>query len=239
MKMKELLLADYRNVFRDPTLIMAAFAPILITLVVLFAFPLVLSFVQSRWGIDLGDYYRLFSLFMAFIIAMVYGIISAFIIIDERDEDILSFIRITPFSIHGYLLYRIGFALATALGALLFYLSILLWQGNLSLFDSLVLLCIVPLEAVCMALIVVSFAGNKVEGLAISKMVGLIPFSVVATYLIPGKSVWFFAIFPPFWIIKALESVQGKERILYTITAVVVHLVLVKFLVHYFFKKCR
>lgn len=237
MQFGELLKADFRNVFRDPTLIASAVAPVLITLVVVFLFPWVEQFVYSRWQVEIGDYYRVFSIFMAFIVAMVYGILSAFIIMDERDEDIICFIKVTPFSTDGYIRYRTGFALVSSVFALLFYLLILLLLGQFSLSDLLVLLVTVPLEAVCIALVVISFATNKVEGLAIAKMVGLIPFSAVAAYLIPGATVWLFSIFPPFWIVKTVEAATLGEQLLYGCATLLFHMFLIQLLIKLFQKR--
>lgn len=227
MNIKELIKADFRNVFRDPTLFTAAIAPLLITIVVVFLFPLVEEFVYSRWEVDISEYYRIFSLFMTFIIAMVYGIISAFIMIDERDEDIIHFIKVTPFSSDGYIRYRTGFALLSTTVAVSLYLLVLSAMGAFSIVEVVVLLITIPLEAVAMALVVVSFAGNKVEGLAISKMVGLIPFSAVGAYLVPGATVWLFSIFPPFWIIKAIEAESLPGNIGYGIIALGIHILFI------------
>lgn len=237
MRVFELVRADFRSLFRDPTLVAATVAPLLIVAVVLWGYPAVGTFVMGKWEVDIAPYYHIFSLFMTLIIAMVYGIISAFIILDERDESILSFIKVTPFSMKGYVQYRMGFAYVSSLVATLFYALSLALVGEFTLSELLLLALVVPLEAIFQSLFVVAFAGNKVEGLALAKIVGLIPFSAVAAWFIEGAISWLFIIFPPFWIVKTVQSSTPSEWALFCVGAIIAHIIPIMLLAKRFKKK--
>lgn len=224
MQIKELIKADFRNILRDPTLLAAALAPFLILAVVTAGIPWITAFVLNRWGLDITPHHRIIQIFFTLIIALVYGIISAFIILEERDESILSYIRITPFSMKGYLFYRVGFAYISTMGAVLLLTTALLITGAYSLFDSLYLLLVVPLESVLLTLTVVSFARDKVEGLAISKMTGVIPFAAVGMFYL--KSVWQYPLLllPPAWITATVEADSPGAALLFLTGSVLIHL---------------
>lgn len=235
MNITELIKADFRNVYRDPTLLAAAVAPLIFLIVNLLGVPFITSYIDARWGVDITLFHRIIVLFFVFIISMIYGMISAFIILDEKDEAIISFIHITPFSLSGYMLYRLGFAfLSSSFGVSILSITFLL-KGDLSVFESFFLICIVPMESIFMALFIVSFAKNKVEGLALSKLVGIIPFSAIGAYLIVGNVKYLLAIFPPFWVIQAVEAEEFKYVLLFVFMSILIHLVYIKFL----FKKFR
>lgn len=227
MKIEQLIKADFRSLFREPTLWAALLAPFLIVAVVLLGFPLLDSFVSNRWDTSISPYFRVASLFFTLIIAMVYGIISSFLILDEKDESVLTFIKVTPFSLKGYLQYRLGFAYVSSFIATLFYVIAISVSGYISIAEALFLLFVVPLEAIFMTLCVVAFSSNKVEGLAIAKVLGLIPFTFVAGYFLTTWYQWLFILFPPFWISKTFEAQSILMAIIYGGVTVAMHLLFI------------
>ncbi len=237
MNIKELIRADFKNIFRDPTLIGASVAPFLILLVVLFGVPFVTDFIFQRWEFDLTPYHYIIQVFFVLISALVYSIISAFIILDERDESILSFIKITPMGIDGYLKYRIGFALISTAFASILIAGTLCIRGYFSLFDTLLLCTMVPLESIILTMLVVTYAANKVEGLAIAKMLGLIPFAVLAPFFISSGFRYFLFFLPPFWVGEVLITESNVIRILLLGGAIVIHLLYIHLLKKKFMRR--
>ncbi len=237
MNIGEIIRADFRNILRDPTLLAAAAAPFLILMVVLLGVPWITSFIMERWGADITPYHRVIQLLFTLIMTLVYGIISAFIILEERDESILSYIKVTPFSMRGYLIYRIGFAYFSTLAAVLLLAGALTLTGDFSAFELIYLVTIVPIESIILTLVVVSFADNKVEGLAIAKMIGLIPLTAVAAFYVTSIWKYFMLIFPPVWITMTVEAGTLGERCFYLIGSVLVHLFYIAVLIKYFRKR--
>lgn len=233
MNLNQLIKSDFKNIYRDPTLLMASVAPFLLLFVVLIGLPLITSYVELRWGVDLVPFHRMIKLFFILLVSMIYGMISAFIILEDIDESIISFIKITPFSMKGYLIYRIGFTFLSSLFGTAILTFPLFINHSLSLFDSIFLILLVPLEAIFMAIFIVAFANNKVEGLALSKIVGLIPFSAIGAFLIPGGMKYVLAVFPPFWLILTIEANNVMSIFAYTIITFLIHL----FFIAIFMKK--
>ncbi len=234
MNVGELIKADFRNVLRDPTLLMAAVAPFLILLVILLGLPFITNYVINRWGFDIAPYHRIIKVFFVLIMSMIYGMISAFIILDDNDESIISFIKVTPFSLKGYLIYRAGFAFVSSIFAVSLLTLVFFFMKEFSLFDSLYLILLVPLESIIMSLFIVSFAKSKVEGLAISKMVGVIPFSGVGAYFISDSLEYLLAFFPPFWIIKTIEATNPVSILTFIIISITIHLLYISLLIKRF-----
>lgn len=224
MQITELIRADFRNILRDPTLLTAAFAPFLLLFVVIAGIPWATTYAVDRWSVDLTAHHRIIQIFFTLIVSLVYGIISAFIILEERDEEILSYIRITPLSMKGYLLYRIGFAYFSTMGAVLVLTTALRVTNAFSLFDSIYLFAVVPLESILLTLVVTTFARDKVEGLAIAKIAGILPFAAVGAFYLGSAWKLLLLIVPPAWITMTVEAESPGKRIFFLLGSIVIHL---------------
>lgn len=202
--------ADVRNIYRDGVLLMTLFAPVLIILVVKYLVPLAAGFILDKTGFPLADHYTLVIGFMVLLTPMMFGIITGFLILEERDQEIITYLSVTPLSRAGYIAYRLSApVLASVLVSFLF-----LGITGLTPFKPLPALAIaltVSLEAPIMALFLAAFANNKVEGLALSKAFGIMFLAPFAAYFI--RSGWQYAagIFPTFWITKSVLAMYRPD----------------------------
>ncbi len=234
-----LVLGDARSIVRDSTMILAAFGPLAI-LVLLFFLPFIESLVYKRFAFALGEY-RLFIVgFLSLIPSMLFGMIFGFVMLDERDEDIISFVSVTPLQKRGYLSYKLQMPM---LFSAVFFL-LLIYATKLIEFNLLhapLIAVLVALESVIGALFLVAFSENKVEGLAFSKLMGIMYLALPAVFLWASKWHWITAILPPFWIAKAyLHSEQGSQLIWLDLgVGLLLHLAVIGVLLHVFIKQDR
>ena len=70
--------------------------------------------------------------------------------------------------------------------------------------------------SVSVSVIVVSAAGNKVEGLALVKLTGIMFLGMFAPFFLPGGAQFLFAVFPSFFLAKAALAVSFAELALHT-----------------------
>lgn len=141
---------------------------------------------------------------LTLMIPQIYGAIFGFSILDDRDDSILTSIRITPLSIHQFLSFK--FFTVLILG----YISCIfvMWFsqiGNLSLLQILLIAFVASLGSPVTGFLINAFAKNKIEGFAIMKSFGttlLFPF--LALFFVDYKQ-FFFAFVPGFWPAKAIS----------------------------------
>jgi len=207
-----LVLGDARSILRESTLVLALFGPIAI-FGLLLSLPFIEQLIQDRLDFDLGVYRLFIACFLSLIPSMLFGMVYGFIMLDERDEDIISFISITPMQKKGYLTYKLQIPMFLSSGLFLLYIysSSLI---NLAPLHTPFVVIMIALEAVIGTLFLVAFADNKVEGLAFGKLMGLMYLSVPAVFLWDSPWHWLTAWLPPFWVAKAvLHSSQGSSMV--------------------------
>lgn len=235
----QLLRSDVRQISRDPMLLFALLAPVILILSLRLGIPVASDVVFERLGIELALYYREIMSFCLLLIPLILGMLSGFVILDERDENLISYYAITPLSKRGYFLYRLSVPVVLSV----FFSLLLIYTVQLVSVPWAKLLLLMPmiaLEAPIIALFMSAFAANKVEGLALSKLAGLVVLAPLIIFWVPLPWQWLGGIIPTFWISKTyLVATQDESLIfiLYAIIGTVVHLILLQGLLRLFVKK--
>ena len=217
-----LIKGDLKIIGRDPMLILSFVAPFLLLIIALFLFPIVSQLSIKYFSLPLDSYFLLGSFFFFSLIPMLFGMIYGFILLDERDEAIISYLSITPLGKSGYLRTRM---IIPVLASFVFGMAFLILTGFSSLlnwFEIIVITLIVATEAPLMLLFLAAFAGNKVEGIALTKSFGIILLPVVIDYFTQGSWRWVLSFSPLWWIERAIFSLQ-EYRWLYLAGATVFH----------------
>ena len=201
-KIIALSVGDLKNITRDALLLMSILAPILLILVWKWGIPFLAEIIRSKLGFDLTQHYSFVMSFFALLTPMMLGILAGFIILDERDERILTFFAVTPLGKAGYLFYRLG---SPVVLSFIFSFCGMLVIGlvDFSAVKSLPVHLMSALEAPLMALFLAVFAKNKVEGMALSKAIGVTFFAPFIGYLVKGPIQLLGGIVPPYWVTQA------------------------------------
>ena len=239
MKVPTIVLAqgDLKLIIRDTTLVMALFGPLAIT-ILLFFLPTIELFLQARFEIDPTPY-RLFVVsFLNLIPGMLFAMIYGFIILDERDEDVIDFISVTPLRKQGYLTYKLmmPMLLSALFFLLIFYATALVPLNPL---HGLGIAIVIALEAAIGTLFLVTFSENKVEGLAFSKLLGIMYLAIPLVFFWNSGWHWLSVFLPPFWIAKAFIHSQESSAWIWSdlFLGILVHLVVLKIFLGNFLRK--
>ena len=126
--MKRLLalsFGDLKNISRDSMLLIALLVPFILAFLMRPILPFVREVLHRELSFELSEYYGLIMSFLILVTPMMIGMLSGFLILDERDEKILFFYSVTPLSKSGYLLYRV-----TAPAIVTFVLSFFVFYGT-------------------------------------------------------------------------------------------------------------
>ncbi|PNX48650.1 MAG: hypothetical protein BV457_03260 [Thermoplasmata archaeon M9B1D] len=232
---------DLRNIIRDRFFLFAFFAyPILL---IVFSRILVHIIEPKIGGIfQLASEFSLVLMFFVVIIPFIFSFITAFLILDERDEHLLTVLRVMPISRTSFLAFRMFFMLFFSFIVLLIFppLSGLVNMTEFSYLSYIPVALLFALFTPVASLFVTSFATNKVQAFAIFKIGGsvfLIP--IFAFLLNLGNLKWIFSPVPTYWSLLTLDNVlkNGSVDVIYLAIGFVYHLILIAVLFHIFNKK--
>ena len=214
-----LYLNDFRNIRRDPILIYGLLGPLIAMLVTRLFVPQVEQLPS--------EYYSYIAIFTILISPIVFGFIAGFILLDEKDDNVLMALKVLPISTVAFVTHRMIFSVTfsfiyTIIAVLI--LSNLVFIPISSIFPIAILIAI---EAPIIALILFTFSENKVEGVALLKGLNFVFILIpVAALFIPSRLQYLAGVIPMFWPAKAfVEVVSGSADIWsYVLLGVVVHL---------------
>ncbi|MCD1293884.1 ABC transporter [Methanocella sp. CWC-04] len=228
-------LGDLLNVVRDPLLKWMIAMPFMIAILLRFLVPELTAWAAPM--IDLVPYYPMIMAIVVVFVPAMYGVCIGFLLLDERDEGMLTALKVTPVSLSSYLVYRI-----TAPMLLSFVSTLIAYPlAGLTGIDPLILIVVAlvaSFEAPFFALVLACFAENKVQGFAIQKMMGSLLMIPMIAYLLDPKWEFVFYIIPTFWPVKAfwVGTINGPNFWLYVLGAIVFHLILIGLLLKRFDK---
>ncbi len=230
----KLLVNDLRNILRDRLLLYTAF---LIPVIIIIFTRLVIPWLSENI-MPLQNYYPLLFMLMAITIPMMFGFVTGFLIMDERDENLLTVLRVMPISRSAYLIYRMAFM------SVLSFIYILLFPAltgliDISLFDYLPIAVLLALFTPVMGLIANIVANNKVQAFAVFKMLGGVFFLPLFAFFINNDLKYVFGIIPNFWTFMALDKLlnTGTQDVVFLGIGFAAHIVLLMVLFHLFNKK--
>lgn len=119
-----MLKGDLKNISRDYMLLFILISPAIIAVVFKFLIPFSGDILAAELGFKLSDHYTFIMAFMIMLVPMMYGMMIGLLALEERDENILNYLFVTPLSKAEYVLYRTGFAVTKGSG-ILFIASLL------------------------------------------------------------------------------------------------------------------
>jgi fluoroquinolone transport system permease protein len=192
---------DVRSVTRDPMLrwllvLVPGFA-----LAIRYAVPALTGWLAAELSFDLVPYYALITSFVGMMAAGLVGTVIGFLLLDQRDDQTLPALLVTPMSLGDYLVYRLTAptALAVPLAALAYAIAALVPLSAAQLVACAVTAA--PL-AVLYALFIGSMAANKVQGLALVKGVGILWVPAVIAWFVPWPWHELAGLVPHYWPLK-------------------------------------
>ena len=211
-----LAINDIKNIIRDKFLVYSA-----IVFPILF---IVISQIFRLWIVpglpnefqffpNNVTYYKGFFMVSVTMLPIVYGFIAAFLILDEKDEHLLTVLRVMPISRNTYLIYRMLILSIFSFIILLIYPALsgfLLEFPNFSYIEYIPTALQFAFLTPFSALMVTAFATNKVQAFAIFKISGTIYFVPLFSFFIANNFKYIFSPAPNFWTIISLNEVMSK-----------------------------
>lgn len=192
---------DARSVARDPMLRWLLVLVPLFALAVRFAVPGVTAWLAAELRFDLVPYYALITSFMGMVAGGLVGTVVGFLLLDQRDDETLPALLVTPMSLGDYLAYRL-----TAPTLLAVPLAVLAYEiaALVPISAAQVVACALTAApfAVLYAVFIGSMAANKVQGLALVKGVGILQVPALIAWFVPWPWHELAGIVPHYWPLK-------------------------------------
>ncbi|AKS35669.1 hypothetical protein [Mycolicibacterium goodii] len=196
---------DVRGTYRDPLLIMLVVAPAIWTSLVAILTPRFTETLAARHGFDLVPYYPLvLTGFLLLTSIIVAGGLGAFLVLDEIDAGTMIALRVTPVPLATFFVYRAVtvMVVTTVYVVATTSLSGILVPGVTGALVPIGLLA--GLSAVVTLLAILALAGNKIQGIAMVRALGML---IAGLPCLPWfiDSAWnlMFGVLPPYWAAKA------------------------------------
>lgn len=138
---------------------------------------------------------------------LMFGFVSGFLLLDEKDQDIFSVFQVAPMSLERLLTMKISFPFLGAFfyGVLTLAFNPIHRVGGLDLV--LLPLCF-ALICPLVALWVGALGRNKVEGLTWFKAIDLVLIVPLLGFFLPGNWEYVFAVVPSYYAFKGVEVVE-------------------------------
>ena len=192
---------DLKNVIRDPMLRWLTFYPVLISVVMRWGLPALSDFLVVKYSFELAPYYPPVLSMAIFLTPLLTGMIIGFLLLDQRDDQTLSALQITPLTLTGYMIYRIT---APMILSIIITMIIIPVIGLVEIrFLPLLFTALVaaPLSAEY-ALFLAAFAANKVQGFAIAKAMGVLNIAPFAAWFVTAWWQIGLGLVPLYWPAK-------------------------------------
>ena len=162
---------DIRSISRDSLLKFLLIYPWVLGVFLRFIIPFITEGFADTF--DLSPYHLLIATFFGVsIVPALAGFVVGFLLLDERDDATLTALQVTPLSMNRYLGYRLALPLLLSVASayVVFALMGLVAPSPLGLLP---IVLLAALEGPIFALLLASWANNKVQGLALMKGMGI------------------------------------------------------------------
>jgi fluoroquinolone transport system permease protein len=234
VQIRKLLLNDIRNIIRDRLLLYTAF---LIPLIIIIFTRLVIPWLSEN-VVPLQQYYSLLFMLIVITIPMMFGFVIGFLIMDERDENLLTVLRVMPISRNTYLIYRMLFISILSLVYILLF-PLLTGLIDIGFIDYLPIGVLLAFLTPVLGLVANIVATNKVQAFAVFKTLGGVFYIPLFAFFINNDLKYILGIIPNFWTFMALDKLltTGQQDYIFLGIGFVLHLILLGVLFYFFNKK--
>lgn len=193
---------------KDLIAIVIALVPFIMGVLFYYGIPFVDELLALQFGHKiLQPYYELFDTFLIMFTPSMFCFVSALFVLEERDDNLSTYLSVTPLKRQGYFFSRIGMIALISIPISMLLISLFhLGVNNHLLWYTLALAS--GLQGLFISIFIIAFSSNKVEGMAIGKITSLFTIGAVIPYFINDNIQYLFSFLPSFWMSKAIVEHQ-------------------------------
>ena len=201
---------DLKSIGRDPMLRGMIVIPLVLALVLRYGIPVLTVRLQESFAFDLAPYYSLLLSVVVQFPPLLFGTVVGFLLLDQRDDQTLTALRVTPLPVSHYVAYRI---IGPIILSVLTTVAMVPLVGlvEISLGATLIAAIGAAPLAPLIALGLGAFAQNKIQGFALQKASGVFLAPPFFAYFVPIPWQLPFGILPTFWPFKLWWVLDARE----------------------------
>lgn len=223
---------DIKNIFRDKSLVMMLFLPLLFVFLLQVALPAIAEYFN-----DIMDYQGLIVVFFGIIAAFFPAYVVSFVMLDEKDQDLQTVLKVMPLPYHLFVIYRIVF---TASMAFISCFVTMFFSGfSIVWYKTVLISAQTSLIAPTAVLFVVCNARNKIEGVALFKLLNVFVFLPVLSYFVDAWYRYLFAIHLLFWPFELTLNSNLAYPVVEIAGSFVIGIIYLLIAYHFFFNSKR
>lgn len=202
--MKQLIIlsiSDFKLMFRDPSLRIFLFFPILIYLVINHFMP----FLISKFEV-VKDYVAYVLVVASIENIQMFGFIYSMVLIDEKESEVAKIYGVLPVSKFWFIIFRLMIPmLMTSL--LTWFILMLQPFYDLSPFSLFICSILAGFIVPVYVIGITNFSKNRMEGMVWIKVFNVIVILPIAAFFIQGPFQHLFGIFPTYWAFQGLYNI--------------------------------
>lgn len=231
-KYLKLITSQIKRIGKDNLLLLLSVYPLILAVVGRFLVPFLRESFLDKF--DLIIHYPAIAAFFILANPYIYGALAAFLLLDEREVNVLQVIRVTPITLNKYLMIKVAFFTAISFVSGLAIIK-LINLVDISLFESIYINALLSLAAPFNLILINAFAKNRVEGFALVKGSGILIMLPLLAFYIPEQFNLMAGIVPGYWPAMAIRKiVEPSFGIMpywaYALVGLIYILILMKFL---------
>ncbi len=199
-----------QEIFHDSMLLAVCFASLLAAIAFRFGIPALESFLCTTFQQQsiIAPYYQLIDLFLIQLTPYMFCFAPAMVMLDEYDQSLSRALAVTPLGLSGYLVSHL--LMPAILASAISFLIITIFALTLWTVGSLLVLCLLSgMNGLLAAMVIFSFSHNKLEGMAMGKLSGLLLIGLPIPYLMDTPLMYGFSFFPSFWMALYAQTILG------------------------------
>lgn len=207
MMLKTVIVSELKNMLRDRLYFFFAVYPVILGVAGYY----IVDWLRGEPNVE--PWPDIVAMFLILLTGFIFGALIAFTLLDDKDDNVLMSLKITPVSVKAYVIVKLVIAFLFGFVA---SIAIIYGTGFLEGVSFGVVLIIAVLGAIqgpTIALIVNSFSDNKVEGFVIMKLSGLLLMFPAVAYFITGFVQYLLGIAPGFWAARIIEIEIGVDNV--------------------------
>lgn len=218
-----LSLYDFRNTYREPVFRAILFFPLMSFLLLKWGYPA----AAAQFGLG-AEYNRLILMWGCLQSGVMFGFIYGFLFLEEKEEDLFALLKILPLRLQTLITGRLaaGIAVSSAVNLLMIQGTGLLQADFVT---ALLLAVQFSLTAPMIAVLLAYFARNRIEGMAVMKIVNILFILPGLIYLFDTDLLQVTAVVPSYWMFRAMETAGGASFPLFLAAGVLYPALLVWF----------
>lgn len=214
----QVIQSDVRKIMREPFFWLILIAPFLLG----WGLNLLLPYWAVRAeSFDLEFYYPIIVALFVLVSPLYYGIILGLLVLEEKDENVLLAVAVTPLQLNNYLLARIVVYTVISL-PLVVIVHEMIDVIEVSLIKLSFVALAASLNTAMVVMLLAAFCKNQLEGFVIGKGMSPLILLPLAMYFVPGYWHLLCGFMPTYWPIMAYYTAISEtgSDIFFVITIV-------------------